>query len=63
VTHSIPDILRARMLAIACDYEDADDLDYLRTDPGSSWPAGGCPIVAVILCSQARGLSLMTRQP
>ena len=34
VTHSIPDILRARMLAIACGYEDADDLDHLRTDPG-----------------------------
>ena len=34
VTHSIADILRARMLAIACGYEDADDLDHLRTDPG-----------------------------
>ena len=28
------DILRARMLAIACGYEDADDLDILRRDPG-----------------------------
>lgn len=27
VTHSVADILRARMLAIACGYEDADDLD------------------------------------
>jgi hypothetical protein len=34
VTHSVADILRARMLAIACGYEDADDLDHLRTDPG-----------------------------
>ena len=25
VTHSVADILRARMLAIACGYEDADD--------------------------------------
>src|SRR2546421_1672333 len=33
VTHSVIDILRARMLAIACGYEDADDLDHLRTDP------------------------------
>lgn len=34
VTHSDSDILRARMLAIACGYEDADDLDHLRGDPG-----------------------------
>ena len=32
VTHGIDDILRARILAIACGYEDADDLDHLRTD-------------------------------
>ena len=34
ITHRVADILRARMLAIACGYEDADDLDHLRTDPG-----------------------------
>jgi hypothetical protein len=33
VTHLLPDILRARILAIACGYEDADDLDRLRFDP------------------------------
>ena len=34
VTHSVDDILRARILAITCGYEDADDdLDHLRTDP------------------------------
>src|SRR3954465_7035350 len=33
VTHSVDDILRARILAIACGYEDADDLDHLRADP------------------------------
>jgi hypothetical protein len=27
VTHPLPDILRARIFAIACGYEDADDLD------------------------------------
>jgi hypothetical protein len=27
ITHKVADILRARMLAIACGYEDADDLD------------------------------------
>ncbi len=33
VTHSVAGILRARMLAIACGYEDTDDLDHLRADP------------------------------
>jgi hypothetical protein len=32
-THSVADILKARVLAIACGYEDADDLDSLRHDP------------------------------
>ncbi len=43
VTHSIADILRARMLAIACGYEDADDLDHLRTDPGFKLACGRLP--------------------
>ena len=34
VIHRLDDILRARVLAIACGYEDADDLDALRDDPG-----------------------------
>ncbi|MCE3518972.1 transposase, partial [Escherichia coli] len=34
VIHALPDILRARVFAIACGYEDADDLDALRDDPG-----------------------------
>ena len=33
VTHPLEDILRARILAIACGYPDADDLDDLRSDP------------------------------
>jgi hypothetical protein len=37
VTHSVADILRARMLAIACGYEDADDLDHLRTEARSDF--------------------------
>jgi hypothetical protein len=48
VTHSVADILRARMLAIACGYEDADDLDHLRTDPASSWPVDACLTAAPI---------------
>ena len=33
VVHTHPEILLARILAIACGYEDADDLDHLRADP------------------------------
>jgi hypothetical protein len=33
VVHLLPDILRARIFAIACGDEDADDLDWLRSDP------------------------------
>ena len=42
-THSVADILRARMLAIACGYEDGDDLDHLRTDPGFKLACGRFP--------------------
>src|SRR5262249_32142809 len=37
--HRLPQILRARILAIACGYEDANDLDRLRFDPAfkSRW--------------------------
>ena len=52
VTHSVADILRARMLAIACGYEDADDLDHLRTDPGFKLACGRLPDTGADLCSQ-----------
>ena len=52
VTHSVADILRARMLAIACGYEDADDLDHLRTDPGFKLACGRLPDTGDDLCSQ-----------
>src|SRR4051812_24642103 len=52
VTHSVADILRARMLAIACGYEDADDLDHLRGDPGFKLACGRLPDSGADLCSQ-----------
>src|ERR1700748_2857698 len=52
VTHSVADILRARMLAIACGHEDADDLDHLRTDPGFKLACGRLPDSGTDLCSQ-----------
>jgi len=46
VIHDLDDILRARMLAIACGYEDADDLDALRHDPGFKLALGKLPVAA-----------------
>ena len=39
VVHPLPEILLARVLAIACGYADADDLDRLRADPAINLPA------------------------
>jgi hypothetical protein len=52
VTHSVADILRARILAIACGYEDGNDLDRLRTDPGFKLACGKLPQSGEDLCSQ-----------
>jgi hypothetical protein len=52
ITHSVDDILRARILAIACGYEDADDLDHLRTDPAFKLACNRLPDSGADLCSQ-----------
>jgi hypothetical protein len=52
ITHSVLDIFRVRMLAIACGYEDADDLDDLRIDPGFKLACGRLPDTGDDLCSQ-----------
>src|SRR5437660_1785143 len=52
VTHRVVDILRARMLAIACGYADADDLDHLRSDPGFKLACGRLRDTSNDLCSQ-----------
>jgi Transposase DDE domain group 1 len=52
VTHLLPDILRARIFAIACGYEDADDLDRLRLDPAFKLACGRLPDTGNDLCSQ-----------
>jgi Transposase DDE domain group 1 len=33
ITHTVADMIRARIFAISCGYGDADDLDFLRADP------------------------------
>jgi hypothetical protein len=52
VVHLLPDILRARIFAIACGYEDADDLDRLRFDPAFKLACGRLPDTGGDLCSQ-----------
>jgi len=52
VVHPLADILRARIFAIACGWEDADDLDSLRFDPAFKLACGRLPDSGGDLCSQ-----------
>jgi hypothetical protein len=52
VRHSVADILRPRILAIACGYEDGNDLGRLRCDPGFKLARGRLPDSCADLCSQ-----------
>jgi Transposase DDE domain group 1 len=50
-THSYADMIRARLFAIACGYEDCDDLDVLRFDPAFKLACGrlaetGCDLMS-----------------
>ncbi len=52
VVRTLDAMLRLRMLAIACGYEDADDCDSLRTDPLFRLAVGQAPESGRDLCSQ-----------
>jgi len=52
VVHSLSAMLRFRMFAIACGYEDADDCDALRADPLFKLAVGRAPESGRDLCSQ-----------
>ena len=52
VTHPLEDILRARILAIACGYADANDHDDLRRDPAFKLACGRLPESGDDLASQ-----------
>src|SRR3954471_19721676 len=52
ITHTLSDILRARVFAIACGYPDADDLDDLRKDPAFKLACGRLPESGDHLASQ-----------
>jgi len=52
ITHSMADILRERVFAIACGYPDGNDLDDLRHDPAFKMACGRLPDSGVDLASQ-----------
>jgi hypothetical protein len=52
ITHSLTDILRGRVFAIACGYPDGNDLDDLRHDPAFKMACGRLPESGVNLASQ-----------
>lgn len=52
ISHTIADMLRFRMFAIAAGYEDADDCDALRSDPIFKLAVGRGPETGEDLCSQ-----------
>lgn len=52
LTHSLADMIRARIFAIACGYEDCDDLDILRVDPAFKLACGRLPESGADLMSQ-----------
>ena len=52
ITHTVADVLRARMLAIGCGYPDGNDFDHLRSDPAFKLACGRLPDSGKDLCSQ-----------
>ena len=52
ISHSIADILRERIFAIACGYPDGNDLDMLRADPAFKIACGRLPESGADLASQ-----------
>ena len=52
IVHSLADMIRARTFAIACGYEDGNDLDHLRRDPAFKLACGRLPDTGRDLCSQ-----------
>jgi len=52
ITHSMADILRERVFAIACGYPDGNDLDSLRKDPAFKMACGRLPESGDDLASQ-----------
>src|SRR3954463_2535526 len=52
VKHACVDMIRARIFAIACGYEDCNDFDFLRADPVFKLACGRLPETGTDLASQ-----------
>jgi hypothetical protein len=52
VLHPVATLLRQRVIAIGCGYEDANDFDYLCTDPALKVACGRAPRSGLDLASQ-----------
>ena len=53
ITHTVADVLRARMLAIGCGYPDGNDSTGCASIQRSSWPADGC-LTPVVTSARSR---------
>src|SRR6266480_7646535 len=63
IKHTVEEMLRLRMLAIAAGYEDANDFDRLRYDPIFKMAAGRSPEEGDPLCSQPKRRDLTNPLP
>ena len=61
VIHPLSNILRARVLAIACGYEDASTI--CAGIPASSWPVAACPTAGGTCVRSRRCRAGRTRPP
>lgn len=52
IRHDLEDLFKQRFFQIACGYEDANDADTLRSDPGFQVALGRVPGAASVLASQ-----------
>lgn len=52
IRHTVADMLRARIFAIACGYEDCNDFGLLRSDPAFKLACGHLPETGADLASQ-----------
>jgi len=52
VTHSVSELVHQRVFQIACGYEDANDCDALKSDPGFKAACGRLPLTGQDLSSQ-----------
>jgi hypothetical protein len=55
IVHSLADVIRARIFAIACGYEDGNDLDRLRNDPAFISPPEAADVARRVRAAWAAG--------